>query len=218
MTEEKIQELHERVMLRARTQEPYDSRLSVCMSPEEYTRYHTNFGHTYYLYLKTIVRELAPRKVLELGTDIGRSTLFMMLALPKDSSLITVELHDKPRCDLSPFFDDPRLTIVQGDDLDLSIYKERDLSGIDLLYIDTNHDFDQISKEWELYRQFLAKDAIVILDDIHLNAGMDRFWESLSYPKVDGSRTIHFSGWGIFAYPGDASPLEGEKISEAARR
>lgn len=181
---------------------PYDPRLRVAMSAEQYLAYRTNTGHTYYLYLNALVRILQPKKILELGTDIGRSAAFMMVALPADSTLITVEIGTQIRTDLMPFQGDPRLKIVQGNDRELSIYGDIDLGGIDFLYIDSDHTYEQVSAEWDIYRHFLAPGALVVMDDIHLNEGLERFWNSLLCPKVDAPRTVHFSGWGILAPSG----------------
>ena len=192
-----IRELHQRAM--EAVPPPYDYRLARAMSEDQYKAYRTNTGHTYYLYLNALVRILRPRKVLELGTDIGRSAAFMMMSLPQQSRLITVEIGTQPRTDLEPFEGDPRLSIVQGNDLDLKIYGGLALEGIDLLYLDSDHTFEQISREWALYRPYLSDGACVAMDDIHLNPGMEQFWESLHCPKIDAPRDLHFSGWGLVA-------------------
>lgn len=178
---------------------PYDERLSAAISREAYAAYSKNAGHTYYLYLNALVAMLKPKKVLELGTDIGRSAAFMMTALPENGRLITVEIGTHERTDLIPWKDDPRLIIIQGDDLDLSIYKGIDLEGVDLLFIDAEHTYDHVSREWNLYRRFLNPGAVVALDDIHLNPGMERFWRELSCPKAVAGDGVHFSGFGICA-------------------
>lgn len=195
-----IAELHRQVL--ALEPLPYDPKLSVAISEEGYRRYRTNTGHTYYLYLQALVRILKPRLVLELGTDIGRSAAFMMTALPEGSRLVTVEIGSQERTDIAPWKGDPRLWAVQGDSRDLSIYGMKDLRFIDLLYIDSDHTFEQVSAEWDSYRHFLSPGAVVAMDDIHLNPGMERFWASLPYPKVDADRGVHVSGWGIFSPDG----------------
>lgn len=193
----KIDELHRKVM--ALEPLPYDPRLSAAISEEGYKRYRTNTGHTYYLYLQALVRILRPRLILELGTDIGRSAAFMMTALPLNSRLVTVELGPQPRTDLVPFAGDQRLSILHGDSRDLSVYGMLDVRFIDLLYIDSDHNYEQVRAEWDLYRHFMAPGAVVAMDDIHLNPGMERFWNELPFTKVDAGRDIHVSGWGIFA-------------------
>lgn len=181
---------------------PYDPRLAPAMSEAGYRAYRHNTGHTYYLYLQSLVRILRPKLVLELGTDIGRSASFMMTALPEDSKLITVEIGSQVRTDLVPWAGDPRLRIIQGNDLDLSVYGDSPPDGVGLLFIDTDHTEAQVTAEWGLYRRFLEPGAVVALDDIMLNGGMRRFWDSLACPKADAGLDVHFSGFGIAAPSG----------------
>jgi predicted O-methyltransferase YrrM len=179
----------------------YDPRLSIVMNIDQYEVYSKNEGHTYYVFLNKLVRELAPKKVLELGTSIGRSALFMMCALPPDSTLTTVDIGSYRRMDLLPFDSDPRLNIVFGNDLEESTIKQVG-SGFDLLYIDSEHSYEQVSKEWEIYQHKITNDAIVVMDDIHFNEGMDKFWDSISYEKMDLGNSLHFSGYGAFQFSG----------------
>jgi predicted O-methyltransferase YrrM len=193
-----ILELHERVLNSPFP--PYDSRLSPFMDERGYEAYKSNTGHTYYLYLARLVRELAPKRLVELGTDIGRAAAFMMTQLPARSEFITVEIGSQPRTDLAACHGDPRLKIVTGSSTDPSVYEP--LQDIDLLFIDTDHRYEQVSAEWQIYRGRLSKGAVVVFDDIHLNPGMEQFWAELPEPKVDAGKDIHFSGWGMFSVPG----------------
>lgn len=193
-----ILELHNRVL--AAPFPPYDSRLSPFMDERGYEAYKTNTGHTYYLYLARLVRELAPKRLVELGTDIGRASAFMMTQLPARSEFITVEIGSQVRTDLAACQGDPRLKIVEGSSTDPLIYEP--LRDIDLLFIDTDHRYLQVAAEWEAYRNRLSKGAVVVFDDIHLNEGMERFWKELPDPKIDAGSEIHFSGWGLLQVPG----------------
>lgn len=192
-----ILELHDRVL--ASPFPPYDSRLSPFMDERGYEAYKTNTGHTYYLYLARLVRELAPKRLVELGTDIGRAAAFMTTQLPARSEFITVEIGRQLRTDLAACQGDPRLKIVEGSSTDPRIYET--LRDIDLLFIDTDHRYEQVSAEWEAYQNRLSKGAVVVFDDIHLNEGMERFWKELPEPKIDAGRDIHFSGWGLLQVP-----------------
>jgi len=178
----------------------YDKRLSHIMTEEQFEAYKVNTGHTYYLFLYNLVHLLKPKNVLELGTSIGRSALFMMCALPENSTLTTIEIGSHLRVDLEPFFNDPRLKIVYGSDMDKNVYSPLNLQNIDFIYIDTEHDIEQLQKEWNIYKNFLCSDAIVVLDDISLNDGMKKFWDDLPYEKISCPLSVHFSGFGIFKY------------------
>jgi len=178
----------------------YDPRLDIAMSEEQFEAYKINSGHTYYLYLYNLIRILKPINVVELGTSIGRSGLFMMCVLSENSKFTTIEKSSYMRVDLQPFFEDPRLNIIYGDDIDESVYKSLNLRDVDFMFIDTDHNIEQLEKEWEVYHKFLISGAIVVLDDISLNDGMKKFWNALNYEKISCPSSVHFSGFGIFKY------------------
>ena len=175
----------------------YDPRLAHIMDEAAYHHYaFQNVGHMYYVYLAKLVRKLRPRRVVELGTDIGRSALFMMTQLPAEAELWTVEVGPHEAIDLAPFRDDPRLHVVKGNDLDSQVIAQ--VGGeIDLLFIDTNHEFAQVAAEWLIYRDRLSAYGIAAFDDIHLNPGMERFWQGLEDPKHDCGNELHVSGFGL---------------------
>ncbi len=151
----------------------------------------------YYWYLNALVAVTKPKKVLELGRCLGTSTLFMLGALEPESVLISVDIEERAS-DLSHRADDPRLKVVVGNDLELSVFADIDLSGIDFLFIDTDHTFDQATKEWELYRPLLAPNALVVFDDITMN-DMGRFWSALECAKLETETTYHYTGFGLAA-------------------
>lgn len=190
-----IYELHNRIQ--NAVPPPYDPRLEGVMNPQQYEHYKTNVGHTYYLYLNAIVRETGAKNILEVGTDRGRSALFMMLALPQDGMLTTIDLGGL-REDLATVRDDPRLRIVTADGAKPTLYKDLGLRDVDLLFIDSDHNYEHTKRVWELTRPHLSENSVVVIDDIHLNEGMTRFWDEIQHPKVDSGNKIHFSGWGIF--------------------
>ncbi len=177
----------------------YDERLGVAMTREQYDAYPSNKGHTYYTFLNKLVRRLQPKKILELGTSIGRSGLFMMTALPETSKLVTVDIGSFLRTDLTPFSYDNRLKIVFGNDLEDSVFNEVG-SGFDMMFSDSEHCYEHVVVEWEKYRHTLEDGAIVVMDDIRLNEGMSRFWDSLQYEKIDTGVDLHFSGFGLLRY------------------
>lgn len=181
---------------------PYDSRLGVAMTEEQYIQYEQNYGHTYYLFLNKLVRRLKPKRILELGTSIGRSALFMMTALPDTSSLVTVDIGSFLRSDLFGFSHDPRLKIIFGDDLDDAVFTQVG-DGFDLLFIDSEHSREHAEREWRRYHPLLMDEAIVIMDDIRLNPGMSEFWDSLPFEKIETGTKLHFSGFGLLRYRKD---------------
>lgn len=195
---EKLRELH--MLALDYSQIKYDHRYSAAMDEGQFNNLKTNIGCNYYLYLYNLVKLYKPSNIVELGTSIGRSAMFMMTALQKSSKLTTIEISSFMRTDLTHFIDDSRLTIVYGSDIDPATYDELDLDNIDFLFIDAMHSYEHVNIEWSIYKRFLTNGALVVMDDIHLNDGMSKFWNDLEYDKIDTGKSIHFSGFGIFIF------------------
>ncbi len=174
---------------------------------EEYLGYLKNSdGNSfYYQWLASLVRIAKPNLVLELGNSYGLSTLMMFSELSDTASLISCDVVKQ--LDFIPphVFNDSRLKFYFGNDLNLNIFGNNLPTGIDMLYIDTDHTFTQISSEWEIYKQLCNPGAIIVLDDIRMNDMVD-FWNSLQYPKLELTEECHFSGFGFFLYTEEKQP------------
>ena len=89
--------------------------------------------------LNLLVRELRPRRVLELGTFTGYSTLWMASALPEGGRLDTIEINDELEDLIREAFRragvEDRVRLVIGDALDVLPMVDE---TYDLVYIDAN--------------------------------------------------------------------------------
>lgn len=151
----------------------------------------------YYRYLSAAMRALKPQMVVELGSAGGASTLMMLATLPKDSQLFACSIPE-PEIEFR-FIDEskyPNLTLIHGDDLDIEFWRGVDLHEVDFWFIDTAHSFDQLHQELELYDRFFKKGAVVLLDDIRINEGMQRAWDEITYQKLS-LPDLHHSGFGL---------------------
>jgi hypothetical protein len=175
----------------------YEQQFSRFLREDQIGKWRLDNVCGYYWLLHALVTVTKPKKVVELGRCLGTSALFMLGALDDGATLITVDIEERAS-DLAHCIGDPRLKVLVGNDLDLSTYGDIDISGIDLLFIDTDHTCAQASKEWELYRPYLSEDAIVVFDDITMN-DMGRFWDSLTCAKLETGGTYHYTGFGLVA-------------------
>jgi len=138
-----------------------------------------------------------PKNVVELGRCLETSALFLLGALDDDAKLITVDTEERAS-DLTHVLGDPRLRVLVGNDLDLATFDGVEISGIDFLFIDTDHTCAQATKEWELYLPLLSQNAIVVFDDITMN-NMGAFWGPLECAKLETGTTYHYTGFGLAA-------------------
>ncbi len=137
---------------------------------------------SYYCLLAGLVRTQQLTRVLELGTHFGGAIMAMSRGLhPNEvdhARLVTVDVTCK---NIEGFKAYPHIRRVIGDCFDRRVLAQVAASfdrGIDLLFIDTVHEYRQTYCSLALYANRLRPHYIV-LDDIHLNPSMERLWRRL---------------------------------------
>lgn len=157
-------------------------------------------GCAYYQWSSALFGETKPKQIVELGGAMGVWDVCVLNNLPQDSKLYSVSLAEEGK-EYSYVADKyPNFIPCVGDDLDLDVWpKELDLHKTDVWFIDTFHTEDQLRKEWALYSPFMKKGSLVLLDDIHINVGMERVWNELKekYDHIDGTYPLHWTGYGL---------------------
>ena len=137
---------------------------------------------TYYYFLAGFVRTLGFAKILEIGTSHGGS----MMAIDRGCSasaaerrLVTVDKVDVAGPGLLGLRNVARVIGDSRDAATLLEIKQRLTTPIDLLYIDSKHSYDHTMRNIQLHgAEFRPR--FVILDDIHLNAEMEKVWAEVS--------------------------------------
>ena len=132
------------------------------------------------IFLARLVKYLKPKQIIELGGNEGMSAKFMLEEMLPDAHLYSV--------DIMPGFghlipNDPRVTKILSDDIDMSIWKEHkvDLAKTGLWEIDSDHSYEHIKKQWELYSPYFKKGCVVAIDDIVSSfPGVGKFWKELT--------------------------------------
>jgi hypothetical protein len=180
----------------------------------QYLSYMDSEDECYYCWLALAVKILKPRHVLELGSFTGGSAVCVFQELAESSRLTTIDILRDLRFCPPEMLKDPRVSFVSGNDLDLSIFQGGVPLDIDFLFIDTAHDYKQVSAEWSIYQHLLLAGALVVVDDIRLN-GVGRFWEELPHKKLDISKNCHSSGFGIFVFEREIRINEEQRLSKA---
>lgn len=84
-----------------------------------------------------------------------------------------------------------------------NFYRDKAMLDSPLIMVDVDpHDGLQEPKLFAYLEENKYK-GTVILDDIHLNEGMEKFWNSIKQEKVDASKYGHHSGTGIVFFNKD---------------
>jgi cephalosporin hydroxylase len=149
--------------------------------------------------LAKVIEDKKPRTILEIGTARG-GTLFLASQLAADDALIvSIDLPDGmygggyPKWKI-PFYlsfkkANQKIELIQGDSHSDEIYNQllSILNGrkIDYLFIDGDHTFEGVKKDFDTYTQLLNDKAVVAFHDIGKdlsevpNHFVHEYWESI---------------------------------------
>ena len=108
-------------------------------------------------------------RVLELGARRGNSTLaFLAAAEAVDGHVISVDL-DKVTdyTEMRPLAGHPRWTFVQGDDTKQEV-QEHLPDQVDILFIDSSHEYDHTLHELRAYMPRVAPGGIALFHDTRI--------------------------------------------------
>ena len=148
-------------------------------------------------FLYRVEQLLGAERVVEMGTNAGISGSALALALPSNGHLWTLDVNLATqsaaafrRAGLAD-----RVTVVSGyfdDTLDL-VLNEADPVG--LVFIDGHHEEESSLRYFHLVLPRVAKNALVIFDDIHWSQGMEQAWHRLrTHPRVHWSVDLQSLG------------------------
>lgn len=122
--------------------------------------------------LFTAAKLMESTQVVELGTYVGMSAMFMLEALDTagpDAHLTTVELnpefHTRAAALLQSRFDG-RATCINGRTQDVVPDLTRTLSGVDLLFHDAGHSGEAYVRDFLAAEPFMAPGSVMLFDDI----------------------------------------------------
>ncbi|AXH13443.1 O-methyltransferase [Halarcobacter bivalviorum] len=133
-----------------------------------------------------LVKENKPKRLLELGTCCGFSSIYMSKA-NKNSTIFTVEGD----CNVAKLASNNikkancsniKQYIGKFQDILADVLEE--IAFIDFAFIDGHHDKDATIKYFHQIKPFLTENAIVVFDDISWSEGMKEAWEII---KKDSS-------------------------------
>ena len=138
-----------------------------------------------------IIKYLKADTVIELGTSLGITTLY--LALRNEAQIITLE-GNKAVADIAitnfEFFDKKNISVVHGN-IDQTLREALfNMRKVDFALIDANHRYEPTMRYFDLVSKRVKEKSIVIIDDIHRSAEMEQAWNEirkneLVYGSVD---------------------------------
>lgn len=138
--------------------------------------------------LFNIVKNLNPKVICEIGTDRGGTLYLWSKAIQPDGLIISIDLprtYRKPlnRFFRSSFFETQRIHFLrensQSAECQMSVQKILNGRKIDFLFIDADHSYEGVKKDFKLYSDFVRKSGLVAFHDILDECGVDKFWSEV---------------------------------------
>lgn len=131
--------------------------------------------------LYRITRDLQPLTILELGTCLGISTLYMAEAAP-DAQIITIEGCPETSELARQVFDKAgktNISLLNGsfDETLPEVFKK--MPRIDLLFIDGDHREQTMLNYWAKCSPYLQHGSVAVFDDIHWSFEMEMAWRKI---------------------------------------
>ncbi|MBW1835662.1 MAG: class I SAM-dependent methyltransferase [Deltaproteobacteria bacterium] len=144
--------------------------------------------------LYEIVKEQKPKIICEIGSDMGGTLYMWSKAMDPNGMAISIDLPRLYRKSLNRFFknffqNNSRIEYIRYDShLQICLRKfEKILKNreIDFLFIDGDHSYKGVNKDFEMYSRYVKNNGIIAFHDIVKDntpediCGVHRFWNEI---------------------------------------
>ncbi len=132
-------------------------------------------------FLYRLLNKFNPKTVIELGTSVGLTTMYLAKAIPQ-STIYTIEGCPNLAAFSKQLFKTtniPNITSINGN-FNTELPKLlNQLNTIDVLYIDGNHAYEPTLLYFNLALQKKHANSIFIFDDINWSNDMQKAWQQI---------------------------------------
>jgi predicted O-methyltransferase YrrM len=147
--------------------------------------------------LYKIIAYYKPSSVLEMGTSLGITTCYLAIANPI-ATIVTMEGASNVAAIAKNTFKEvgvPNIQIIEGDfDKTLAQYLNT-VEQVGIAYVDGNHRYEPTIRYFESLANKSGEHSILIFDDIHWSAEMEKAWEEIKRnPAVTLTIDLFFIG------------------------
>jgi len=165
------------------------------------------------LFLFFLVRQVKPRSVVELGTNLGVSAMYIQAALDMNgnkSSFSSIEgdptLADIARESVGRI-SSSRFEVVNGRFQDVLPAVLQKLTPIQLVFIDGHHEEAAMLRYYHSILPFLDRNSVVVFDDLYpWNIGLRRAWSKIRHDEP-AAVAVDFAKFGLLFHDGTRKNL-----------
>jgi len=142
------------------------------------------------LLLYEIAFELKPENILEIGVGSkAQSTKVFLSALKENNKgkLTSIDIDTRRRLyeSIENEFGDYWKMII-GDSHRQDIYEKIKDIEFDLIFIDGDHSYEGVKKDFEMYVPLLKDGGLILMHDtVNRREGVKDFWQEIKYPKIN---------------------------------
>ncbi len=132
-----------------------------------------------------LVEYFKPQTIIEIGTSVGLSTLYMALANP-DANVYTIEGCTTKSEQATTNFNAMQVSNIEQHigRFDLVLPDLVKQAGkLDFAFIDGNHTYEATIENFKTLLAIANNDTVFVFDDIHWSADMQKAWNKISDHK-----------------------------------
>lgn len=148
--------------------------------------------------LYAMVKHYRPKRLLELGTHLGISTLYQAYALTPSAKFITLEGDPALAALASEHISKHGMTavkVVEGPFTDSLPQLALESYRPDFVFLDGDHRYEPTLQYVRAIVPHMPQESVLILDDIYWSEGMTRAWEEVkAMPEVSLTIDVFFFG------------------------
>ncbi len=153
----------------------------------------TRSAELFHRFLFAWAEQTKPELIVETGTDRGYSGIHLALGCPS-AKVVSIDLRSVCSAHLNAY-NLPNVETITADSL--TVLDRFADHSIGLLFLDSAHTCEHVSKEIALYVPKVQEGKVVFIDDVAMDGEMGRAWQGVVYPKraIPG---LHTTGFGVF--------------------
>ena len=144
-----------------------------------------------------LVTYLKPETILELGTSLGLSSLYIGKAAPQ-ANIVTIEGCPNTHVFAKKLIEDEGIKNIEliNSSFDDAFENKFQNKKFDLVYIDGNHTYEATIKYFNGLLKHTNENSVLIFDDIYWTPDMTKAWEEIkNHPSV--TLSIDFYKFGV---------------------
>lgn len=166
-----------------------------------------------------MIRHFSPNTILEMGTSLGISSLYMQAAAPK-AQLLTLEGSPAiAQRAIQHFqsFQANNIQLLEGEFGQTLPKAVQQLGQLDFAFLDGNHQKAPTLAYFEACLPYVHEDSVLVFDDIYWSKEMKAAWEELkARPEVSFSIDLFWAGL-LFFKPLELGKKDWKLISKRYR-